>query len=261
MSRPGNPRPDAAELRRRAELRLGEQQPEATRRPTGEDLRRLVHELEVHQLELEMQNEELCRAKEGLEEARLKYADLYDFAPVGYLTLDRDGAIRGANLAAAGLLGTERSRLPGRRFQLFVPEEHRAAFTAFLAKVFAGRATESCEVALQPEARPARFVQLEAAATADGRECRVAALDVTARRRADDALRRLNAELGEALAKVKLLRGLLPICCSCKKIRDEAGYWNQVEVYVHDHSEAELTHGICPECLKKLYPEHAEDKA
>jgi GAF domain-containing protein len=65
---------------------------------------------------------------------------------------------------------------------------------------------------------------------------------------------RLVHELREALAQVKTLRGLLPICAHCKKIRDDQGYWHSVEVYVRDHSEAEFSHGICPECMKKLYP-------
>jgi AmiR/NasT family two-component response regulator len=79
-------------------------------------------------------------------------------------------------------------------------------------------------------------------------------------------LRRLNAELQirnqklqEALIKVKTLRGLLPICASCKKIRDDQGYWQQVEVYVRDHSDAEFSHGLCPDCARKLYPDFFGD--
>ena len=64
-----------------------------------------------------------------------------------------------------------------------------------------------------------------------------------------------NRELEAALAKVKLLSGLLPICCSCKKIRNDAGYWNRFETFISQHSEAEFSHGICPECLKDLYPD------
>lgn len=64
-----------------------------------------------------------------------------------------------------------------------------------------------------------------------------------------------NKELKEALSKVKLLSGLIPICSSCKKIRDDKGYWNQIETYVQEHSTAEFSHGICPECTKRLYPE------
>jgi CheY-like chemotaxis protein len=64
-----------------------------------------------------------------------------------------------------------------------------------------------------------------------------------------------NAELQEALAKVKLLSGLLPICAHCKKIRDDEGYWQQVEIYVKDHSEAEFRHGFCPDCIQELFPD------
>jgi DNA-binding response OmpR family regulator len=67
-----------------------------------------------------------------------------------------------------------------------------------------------------------------------------------------------NAELQEALAKVKLLSGLLPICANCNKIRDDEGYWEDVTIYVRDHSEADFSHGICPDCRKKLYPEFYE---
>jgi PAS domain S-box-containing protein len=77
--------------------------------------------------------------------------------------------------------------------------------------------------------------------------------DVTASRRAAEERERMIAELKEALANVKTLRGLIPICASCKKIRDDKGYWRQVEVYVRDHSEAEFSHGVCPECMKTLY--------
>jgi methyl-accepting chemotaxis protein len=67
---------------------------------------------------------------------------------------------------------------------------------------------------------------------------------------------KLIGELRAALAEVRTLSGLLPICCSCKKIRDDTGYWKQIETYVSEHSHAEFTHGICPECAKKLYPDY-----
>ncbi len=71
---------------------------------------------------------------------------------------------------------------------------------------------------------------------------------------------RLIAELREALANIKTLKGLVPICASCKKIRTDEGFWQQVEVYIRDHSEIEFSHGLCPDCLKKLYPEFARDE-
>ena len=63
-------------------------------------------------------------------------------------------------------------------------------------------------------------------------------------------------ELQTALERVKTLSGMLPICASCKKIRDDRGYWNKIEAYIEKHSEAEFSHGICPECARKLYPEY-----
>jgi len=75
------------------------------------------------------------------------------------------------------------------------------------------------------------------------------------KRRAEEEKERLIVELREALAEVKKLGGLLPICANCKKIRDDTGYWLQVEEYISDHSEAQFTHGLCPDCARKLYPE------
>ena len=70
-----------------------------------------------------------------------------------------------------------------------------------------------------------------------------------------EELNREKKKLEKALAEVKTLQGLLPICASCKRIRDDKGYWNQIESCIHKHSEAEFSHGICPECAKELYPE------
>ena len=81
--------------------------------------------------------------------------------------------------------------------------------------------------------------------------------DVTELKRAQEERERLICQLQDALAKVKTLSGLLPICSHCKKIRDDKGYWNQIESYIHKHSDAEFSHGICPECVKKYYPDIA----
>lgn len=77
--------------------------------------------------------------------------------------------------------------------------------------------------------------------------------------KAEEEKSRLIIDLQNALAQVKTLTGLIPICSSCKKIRDDQGYWHQVEIYVREHTQAEFSHGICPDCLKKLYPEFADD--
>jgi two-component system, cell cycle sensor histidine kinase and response regulator CckA len=79
------------------------------------------------------------------------------------------------------------------------------------------------------------------------------------RKRAEDEREKLIGELQDAIAKARTLRGLLPICSSCKKIRDDKGYWNQLEAYILEHSEAEFTHGICPDCMKNLYGVFLDD--
>lgn len=75
----------------------------------------------------------------------------------------------------------------------------------------------------------------------------------------EEEQKKLIAELREALDNIKTLTGLLPICAACKKVRDDKGYWSQIEAYVSEHSEAEFTHSICPECARKLYPGYCTD--
>jgi hypothetical protein len=77
--------------------------------------------------------------------------------------------------------------------------------------------------------------------------------DITERKRAEHEREELIGALKEALANIKTLRGLLPICASCKKIRDDSGYWRQIEAYIQAHSDAVFTHGICPDCMARLY--------
>lgn len=79
--------------------------------------------------------------------------------------------------------------------------------------------------------------------------------DIAARRQVEEERERLIHELQAALAKVKMLSGMLPICSSCKRIRDDQGYWQRIEEYIRDHSEADFTHSVCQDCARKLYPE------
>ncbi len=175
----------ADELRRRAEGRLGEAcKAEGPLREEDGD-RRLVHELQVHQIELEMQNEELQRARDAAEEALALYTELYDFAPVGYLTLGPDGTILRLNLAGARLLRAERTRLVGRRLGLFVAEPDRLVLAAFLGKVFGGKALEACEVSVNAGDAGPRVVSLEASTLEGGQACRAVMIDITDRRHAE----------------------------------------------------------------------------
>ncbi len=125
---------DAAELRRRAEEQLRGQQRDKASSRTDADTQRLLHELQVHQIELEMQNAELLEARDRMETMVEKYTDLYDFAPVGYFSLNEQGVILEANLTGATLLGVERSRLIKRRLHQFLSATQPAGLSGLPGK-------------------------------------------------------------------------------------------------------------------------------
>jgi len=186
-----------AQLRRRAEDRLrerpGNKRSTAVVPKSAAEAQRLLHELQVHQIELEMQNLELRQARDELEVALDNYTDLYDFAPAGYFTLATTGTITQANLTGATLVGIERSRLVGQSFGLLVSAEFRPVFNAFLKQVFAGRAKQSGDFELSCKGQPLRFVNIEAQCFPDEQECRAAVVDITARKFAEAASTQLAA--------------------------------------------------------------------
>jgi len=189
-----SPASEADELRRLAEAKLrGRKKKTAPLQTTDPDTLRLVHELQVHQIELEMQNEELIEARAELEATMGdQYADLYDFAPVGYFTLTQEGRIQKVNFAGARLLGTDRSTLSMRRFGQFVAFDSHSAFNLFLKQVFLpGRAyKEVCELALQAEGRETYWVHIEAAKEDTQSEvCRAVVVDITERKHAEEKLK------------------------------------------------------------------------
>jgi PAS domain S-box-containing protein len=368
------------DLRTRAEESL-KSKPDRRGDTHLEEASSLIHELRVHQIELEMQNEELRRVQNDLEISRSRYADLYDFAPVGYLTLNKHGQILGLNLTAARQLGIERGRLANRNFQYFVFQPDKKEFLSHLNAIFDKRERQIAEVRLSLKGGEQFYARIESIYM-EGEDgaglCRTNISDITLRRWAEQASRQLAAivegsddaiisltlagiitswneaaeilygytaaeaigqpisinvppehlheipdllaridrgerivhhetirrkkngndinvslsispirdnsgsiigastiarditerermrkerekfiaELQEALAKVKALKGLLPICAWCKKIRDDQGYWQQIEAYIRAHSEADFSHGICPECAKKARKEN-----
>lgn len=189
MKKSKNMPTDAAELRRKAEEQLRKQKTKKARPGTEQDTQCLLHELQVHQVELELQNEELRQARVAIEAALERYTDLYDFAPVGYFTLGRDGVIRQANLTGASLVGVERSKLVKRQFGLLVAEDNRSGFDAFLEKVFQDTARESCVVVLARKGSEPPVLQIEATASEDGQECRIAVVDISSRKHLEDTLR------------------------------------------------------------------------
>jgi diguanylate cyclase (GGDEF)-like protein/PAS domain S-box-containing protein len=188
---------ERADLRRQAEKKLSERKSAIPIPPaTQSDTLRLVHELEVHQIELEMQNEELRRIQEELEASRAKYFDLYNLAPVGYLTVDADGAVVEANLAVATLLGVERGQLLGKPVEHLVAREDIPVLLSHIDRLLETGAFQICELRVNRSGGAEIWVQLDANLVRDREAgpslCRVAITDITALKQAEDVLRHLS---------------------------------------------------------------------
>ena len=200
-SKPKTPT-EAAALRRRAEAQLQAVKEGAQTPRTAAGTQRLLHELQVHQIELELQNEELRQARDELDASLDRYTALYENAPVGYLTLDREGTIRAVNLTGATLLGVVRAALVGTAFRRFLAPDAYASFQALLATVFATPGTHGvCEVPLLATATPKRYVRIEARVTDAGDECRAVLVDITdSKRLEEERLLRTTLEATSVLA-------------------------------------------------------------
>ena len=372
------------DLRKRAEKNIPGSA-DSTGKMSAPEIQKLVHELHVHQIELEMQNEALRQSQAETAESQYKYSDLFDFAPAGYFTLDKKGRIIEANVTGASLLGAEKRSLAKQPFQRFITPGHFSIFQSHLQKAHESRSKQTCKLKLTgkdgspfdalidtiaviagedkldhyrstvtditeitraealreseikyrglyestqdgivmtdikgnivecnraysdmlgysekeingltyQQTTPAKWYDMERDIVInkilktgysdiyekeyikkDGTvfpvSMRVWAIkdeagnntgmwgivrDITERKRAEEALEEERRRLQQALDEVKTLRGIVPICANCKKIRDDKGYWNQVEKYLSDHTEAKFSHGICPDCLEKLYPQ------
>jgi diguanylate cyclase (GGDEF)-like protein/PAS domain S-box-containing protein len=155
-----------------------------------ENVHKLLHELQVHQIELEMQNEALREARDAEDRALYRYTEIFDFAPVGYFILDRNSTITQVNLRGANMLGLERLKLTERRFLIFVTQEHRIKFSGCLAKAFDTGDKQNFEILVQV-GKHALWFSLEANAGATGTGCLVAMTDITERKLAEDKLKRI----------------------------------------------------------------------
>ena len=191
-----NPPPAAIELRRRAEAALPSRVPPAGAPLSLIEAQRLLHELQIHQVELVMQNDELQQTRDAYAAVAARYTDLYDFAPVAYVTLDRSGAIFEVNLAAARLLGCERAGLVGRRLAIFVADADRHVFNDCIGAAFAAEVLQVCEVLLAEHGAP-RALRVEVTRSAGAEACRVVLHDVSVRRHHEAELRLLETSVAQ----------------------------------------------------------------
>ncbi|MBS1227245.1 MAG: hypothetical protein H6R17_522 [Proteobacteria bacterium] len=180
--------PNPATLRRRAEARL--RRASSTNHDIGFDSNRRLHELQVHQIELEIQKEELLGAYSEADALRERYADIYDFSPASYFTLDRQGTILDLNLAGAILLNIKRSQKNHYRFATSVSPEYEDTFKHFIGDVLnKKKGTKRCEITLRAtEHRPEAIVRIEAVTDEDMLECRMVVIDISSEKRIEKAL-------------------------------------------------------------------------
>ncbi len=205
------------------------------------------------------------RAEQALQDSEARYRGLFDYAlsgvavyeiitdsegkPVDYIFLE-------VNPAFELQTGLRPDQVIGKRATQAVPELKDAPFV----EIYGNVALTGKPVEFEEFSEPLnRHYQISAFSLGEGQFATVFR-DITERKQADAERERLIARLQDALAQVKQLSGMLPICASCKKIRDDAGYWHNVEEYVRDHSNAEFSHGLCPDCARKLYPEMFDEE-
>lgn len=202
----------------------------------------------------------LKAAEDALRESELRFRTIYQHIPVGIEQVTLDLRIEHANPAYCQMLGYEEKELQGKHLceitqPDFWPENVRQQTRLIQGEI------DHYQMETGLVCRDGRIVwglldaNLIRDAAGQPAYCLGTVVDITARKQAEQEREQLIDELQQALAQVKTLRGLLPICAACKKIRDDQGYWSRVEEYVAQRTEAEFTHSICPECARRLYPE------
>jgi signal transduction histidine kinase len=235
MARADRPRDPQTPLRSRAEAQVRRQRDRA-QAPEAVDLRRVVHELEVHQVELQMQNEELLAAQAAVTVARDRYASLFDLAPVAYLVLDHTGTILQANNTACALLDRPRHRLLRRALSGFVAPNDRAGLARHLEEA-AATAGRSRPLRAKLVGAPVRIVRLEtvreAAGPAGGHEYRITMIDLTDQALAEERLRAERMALERSQAALRELTRRLMVAEEAERRRIAADLHDGIGQRLH----------------------------
>jgi len=214
--------------------------------------------LELRVKELEKEVTKLKQTEDALLTAEEQYRTIFESTGTATITGDENTTILMVNSEFEKLSGYSKQEIERKKsWSEFVIEED-------LEKIRDFHRLRRIDPSAAPRNHEFRFINKEGeirhifatVAMIPGTKIGVSSFsDITDRKLIEEERAKLIEDLQEAVAEVKTLSGLLPICASCKKIRDDKGYWTQIESYIRDHSEAEFSHGICPECAKKLYPE------
>jgi PAS domain S-box-containing protein len=175
--------------------------------------------------------------------------------PVGYLTISNKGMILEANLTAAVMLGVAREHLIMQPFSAFILPEDQDIYYRCRKELSDLKTTQERELSLvkkdgSPFPALMKFSLYTELEITPG-QFRIVITDITERKKIEAEREKLIVELQKALTEIKTLQGLIPMCMICKNIKNDKGAWDQLEVYIMDHSDAKFTHGLCPICLQK----------
>ena len=218
-----------------------------SQKPTYEELEQRIRKLE--------QDEPERHREKVLGEQMLHYSALMDVSLDGIAIIDQNHKVREANKRFAQMLGYTPEEVLG----LHTWDWEATVTEAEIRANFADLTTTKTKFETRHRRKDGTIYDAEVTACGAklGDESMVLTVtrDITDRKRAEEDREKLILQLQESLKRIKTLSGMLPICGHCKKIRDDSGYWNQIESYIQDRSDAEFSHGICPECAKKLYPD------
>lgn len=195
-----------------------------------------------------------AKTEQALKEIEVKFRLFLEYTPI--YVFFKDENIRSLHLSRnyEQLLGRPLEELLGKSMEELFPSELARSMVADDRRIL----REGKPLEVEEEFGGRFYSTLKFPICIDGKPCFLAGFttDITERKLMEEERARLLAELQEAFEKIKTLRGIIPICASCKKIRNDEGYWQQIEVYLLKHSEAEFSHGLCPECIKQLYPDY-----
>ncbi len=205
--------------------------------------------------------------EDQLRQSQARYASIVAHAGLGIIMIDGNGRIDSLNPAAASMFGRSPSELVGKTFVEVVAPKYRTELKDYLITYLntKERAIIQRDLEVQGLRKGEITFPMEISVgevPLPNQSLFVAVVrDITERYHIEQERVHLIGELKKALTDVRTLGGLIPICASCKKIRDDQGYWEQIEVYIRDHSDAQFSHSLCPQCVKELYPELDEDAA
>lgn len=218
----------------------------------------IQEELELRTRQLEDAEARLKKLERRLDDERFWHQLLMEESHEGIVIIDHRGRVVEANPRYAEMLGYTMDEM----LQLSVWDWDAQHTRAEIEEMIRGIDCRGQCLETQMRRRDGSLIDVDISSTTNTRHenkfivclCR----DVTARKQAEREREDLIARLQESIAEIKTLRGILPLCGFCKKVRDDKGYWERVDVYIREHSDAVVSHGICPDCLREHYPEQAD---